>query len=152
MTSISYSPREDGYDFFISNRRGKKYHFKILSFHVPSGLLSVAMELAEETEDYFPRQMEVLSDFDADVELAELQLKAKIKKEINQESLKKGRNGTFDFKDRSLSGIILANGEAGMADPIFAVDGRKITFQQFCKMLSPYCIFKFNFEILDPSE
>src|SRR5690554_462051 len=152
MTSISYSPREHGYDFFISNRWGKEYHFKILTFPVPSGLLSVAMELAEETEDYFPRQMEVLSDFNADIELAELQLKAKIKKEINQQSLKKGSKVTFDFKDRSLSGIILADGETDMSDPIFAVDGRKITFQQFCKMLSPYCIFKFKFEILDTLE
>jgi len=88
MTIITTSPLDDGYDFYISDRWGKEYHFKVISFDVPSGMSSVAVEVAEETEIYYPRRIEILSDFDADIEYAELQLKGKIKEEINQKSLK----------------------------------------------------------------
>lgn len=152
MTTITTRPLEDGYDFYISDKWGKEYHFKIISFDVPSGILSLAVEVAEETEDYYPRKIEILSDYDADIELAELQLKGKIKEEINQKSIKIGKNGAFEFEENSLTGVILADNEEGMSEPLFAVDGRKITVQQFCDMLSPYCTFKFKFEIIDPSE
>lgn len=152
MTTITTSPLEDGYDFYISDRWGKEYHFKIISFDVPSGMLSLAVEVAEETEVYYPRRIEILSDYDADIEFAELQLKGKIKEEINQKSLKKRDDGAFEFIENSLNGVILADNEEGMSEPLFAVDGRKITVQQFCDMLSPYCTFKFRFGIIDPSE
>jgi hypothetical protein len=152
MTTITTSPLEDGYDFYISDRWGKEYHFKIISFDVPSGMSSVAVEVAEETEVYYPRRIEILSDDDTDIEFAELQLKGKIKEEINQKSLKKRDNGAFEYEENSLSGIILAAHEEGISEPLFAVDGRKITVQQFWDMLSPYCTFKFKFEIIDPGE
>lgn len=152
MTTITTSPLEDGYDFYISDKWGKEYHFKIISFDVPSGVSSVAVEVAEETEVYYPRRIEILSDDDTDIEFAELQLKGKIKEEINQKSLKKRDNGAFEFEENSLSGIILADHEEGLSEPLFAVDGRKITVQQFWDMLSPYCSFKFKFEVIDPSE
>ena len=152
MTTNTTSPLEDGYDFYISDRWGKEYHFKIISFDVPSGMSSVAVEVAEETEVYYPRRIEILSDFEADIEYAELQLKRKIKEEINQKSLKKLNDGTLGFKNNRLEGVILADHENRMSEPLFAVDGRKITVQQFCEMLSPYCTFKFRFEIIDPSQ
>jgi hypothetical protein len=93
MTTITTSPLEDGYDFYISDRWGKEYHFRIISFDVPSGMSSVAVEVAEETEVYYPRRIEILSDYDADIEFAELQLKGKIKEAINQKSLKKRDDG-----------------------------------------------------------
>ncbi len=152
MTTITTRPLEDGYDFYISDRWGKEYHFKIISFDVPSGMSSVAVEVAEETEVYYPRRIEILSDYDADIEFAELQLKGKIKEEINQKSLKKRDDGAFEFIENSLNGVILADNEEGMSEPLFAVEGRKITVQQFWDMLSPYCTFKFKFEIIDPGE
>jgi len=152
MTTITTSPLESGYDFFITDRWGKEYHFRIISFDVPSGMLSVAVEVAEETEAYNPRRIEILSDYDVDIEFAELQLKGKVKEEINQKSLKMGGNGAFEFEENSLTGVILADHEKGWSEPLFAVDGKKITVQQFCDMLSPYCTFKFRFEIIDPSE
>ena len=152
MTTIITSPLDDGYDFYISDSWGKEYHFKIISFDVPSGILSVAVEVAEETEVYYPWKIEILSDYDADIELAELQLKGKIKEEINHKSLEASDDGAFEFKDNRLKGIILAESGAGMSDPIFSVDGRKISFQQFQDMLSPYCSFKFKFEVIDPSD
>ncbi|PWD98250.1 DUF7713 domain-containing protein [Marinilabilia rubra] len=152
MTTITTSPLEDGYDFYISDRWGKEYHFKVISFDVPSGMLSLAVEVAEETEVYYPRRIEILSDYDADIELAELQLKGKVKEEINQKSLKMGENCAFDFEENSLSGIILADGGERMSEPLFSIDGRKISSQQFVEMLSPYCTFKFKFEIIDPTD
>ncbi len=86
MSTITINPLKDGYDFFINDKWGKEYHFKIITFDVPSGKLSVAVENEEETNDYLPRKMEVLSDFDVDIESAELNLKAKIKKEVNRKS------------------------------------------------------------------
>ena len=48
MTTIITDPLKDGYDFFISDKWGKEYHFKIITFDVPSGKLSVAVENADE--------------------------------------------------------------------------------------------------------
>jgi hypothetical protein len=152
MTTITTSPLEDGYDFYISDKWGKEYHFKIISFEVPSGMLSLAVEVAEETESYYPRRIEILSDYDADIELAELQLKGKVKVEINQKSLKMGEDCSLDLEEKSLTGVILADHEEDWSEPLFAVDGRKISYRKFCEMISLYCTFKFRFEIIDPSE
>jgi hypothetical protein len=152
MTTITTRSHEEGYDFFISDRWGKEYHFKIISFDVPSGVLSLAVEVAEETEVYYPRRIEVLSEYDADIKFAELQLKGKIKEEINKKSLKKRDDGVFEFEENSLSGIILADDGERMSEPLFSIDGRKISSRQFVEMLSPYCTFKFKFEIIDPTD
>jgi hypothetical protein len=37
MTTIITDPLKDGYDFFITDKWGKEYHFKIISFDVPGG-------------------------------------------------------------------------------------------------------------------
>ncbi len=152
MTTITYSPLDDGYDFFITDKWKKEYHFKILSFDVPSGVSSIAIEVAEETESYFPRRIEVLSDYDVDIKSAEMRLKAKIKKEINQKSLEIDDYGFLSLKDDRMVGDVLAISEVTMTEPIFSVDGKKITLQQFYKMLEPYSSFKFRFDIIDPSE
>lgn len=115
-------------------------------------MLSLAVEVAEETEVYYPRRIEVLSEYDADIEYSELQLKGKIKEKINQKSLKKRDDGVFEFEENSLSGIILADGGERMSEPLFSIDGRKIYLRQFVEMLSPYCTFKFKFEIIDPTD
>lgn len=98
MTTIITDPLKYGYDFFITDKLGKEYHFKIITFDVPSGKLSIAVENAEETDNYYPRKMEVLSDYDVDIEAAELRLKAKVKKEINQKSLRMNDDGEMEIK------------------------------------------------------
>ena len=86
-STIIYNTLDEGYDFFITDKWGENHHFKILSFMVPSGLLSDAVEVNIEANDRAPidrepRLFQVLSDFDADVETAEHRLKAKIQKGI----------------------------------------------------------------------
>jgi hypothetical protein len=152
MTTITTNPLKDGYDFFITDKWGKEYHFKIISFDVPSGKLSVAVENTEETNDYHPRKMEILSDYDVDIESAELMLKAKVKKEINHKSLIENGSAPLKMKDDSLQGVVLADWDMDISEPLFSVDGKKISVQDFCKLLSPFCSFKFRFEIIDPSE
>ena len=153
MTTITRSPLDDGYDFYITDKWNKEYHFKILTFEIPPGILSVAVETAEETETYYPRRLEVLSGNDADIELTELLLKAKIKKEINRKSLELSDDNSFKIVDDTLRGeIITEQNVNNLNEPVFAVDGRKITIQQFCEMLAPYCSFRFKFEITDSSD
>ncbi|MCE5347519.1 MAG: hypothetical protein LLG13_14715 [Bacteroidales bacterium] len=153
MTTITRSPLEEGYDFYITDKWNKEYHFKILTFEIPPGMLSVAIETAEETETYYPRKLEVLSDYNADIELAELLLKAKIKKEINRKSLRLSSDNSFEIIGNTLRGEIIAEQNiSNLNEPVFAVDGRKISIQQFCEMLAPYFSFRFKFEITDSSD
>ncbi len=129
MTTIITDPLKDGYDFFITDKWKKEYHFKIITFDVPSGKLSIAVEDAEETDNYYPRKMEVLSDYDVDIEAAELRLKAKVKKEINQKSLQMNNKGYFVLKDNSMQGFVLADWGMDNSKPLFSVDGKKISAQ-----------------------
>lgn len=153
MTTITTNPLEEGYDFYIADKWNKEYHFKILTFEVPVGLISVAVEKAEETVTYLPRKFEVLSDFNADIERAELLLKAKIKKDINRKSLKLSDTNRFEIVNDTLRGEIIAEPYLGTIDEhIFAIDGKKISIRQLYKMLEPYYSFRFKFEIKDPSE
>lgn len=153
MTTIDRSPLDDGYDFYITDNWNKEYHFKILTFEIPPGILSVAVETAEETETYYPRRLEVLSDNDSDIELTELLLKVKIKKEINSKSLIISNDNSFEIVDNTLRGEIIAEPNvSSLNEPVFAIDGRKITIQQFCEMLAPYLSFRFKMEISDPSD
>jgi len=153
MTTITRSPLNEGYDFYITDKWNKEYHFKILTFEIPTGMLSVAVEAAEETETYYPRRLEVLSGNDSDIELTELLLKAKIKKEINRKSLELSDDNSFKIVDDTLRGeVITEQNVNNLNEPVFAVDGKKITIQQFCEMLAPYYSFRFKLEITDSSD
>lgn len=109
MSTITTNPLKDGYDFYINDSWGKEYHFKIITFDVPSGKLSVAVENTVETNDYHPKKMEVLSDFAVDIESVELRLKTKNKKEINRKSLIENDDGSLEIKGNSLEGVVLAD-------------------------------------------
>ena len=75
---------EEGYDFFITDKWSNEKHFKIATIDVPSGLLSEAFEVIKSNIDDVPRVFHILSNFDSDIEKAELKLKEKIKKRINK--------------------------------------------------------------------
>ena len=101
-----------------------------------------------------PRIYEVLSDFDEDVEKAELLLKAKIKKDINRKHLIID-DGKVDFYDEHIlrGRIEGAEGIPGSTNgKIFMVDGKRITIEQFIKLIQPCEGFNFKFEIFNPSD
>ena len=58
-----YSTLDQGYDFHVKDKWGKEYLFKILSFPVPSGLLSEAREVIQE-KGREPYVFSVFSEFD----------------------------------------------------------------------------------------
>src|SRR5690554_3105020 len=120
--TIVYSPLEEGRDFFITDRWGEKLHFKILSFMVGTGLLSVAMEVIGEPDEREPREFELLSDFDADIEAAELRLKEKIKKRINIRYLTREYGG-LSVRTGKLKGRFLGE--------YFEVDGLRLSHEEF---------------------
>ncbi len=67
--------------FFITDKWKKKRHFKISTFPCAGGLVSEAIEIVENVRNE-PYEFAILSPFDIDIEYAELQLKAKIKRGI----------------------------------------------------------------------
>ncbi len=152
MTPV-YSTLDQGYDFFVSDKWKRNYHFKILSFHVPSGLLSNAIEVVKE-KDREPYIFNVLSDIDEEKSESEILLKHKIRDGINKRFLKY-ENGKFEMRDEGrLSGRIEWTDELNDSyfDLFLIVDGKRVTIENFVHMLNPYFGFNFDFEIRDPSD
>ena len=152
--TIIHSTLEEGYDFFITDKWNKKYHFKIATFEVPSGLLSEAFEVIDNNVDNEPRIFNVLSDFDSDIEKAELLLKEKIKKGINKRYLDY-KDGNYSIgQDLEVAGRILWDDKlinSGF-DYFFQIDNKKITIEKFIDMLKGVEGWNFKFQILDPSD
>ena len=138
---IIHSTLEEGYDF----------HFKILSFLVPSGLSSEAIEV---TNDGSPGYIfSILSDFDTETEEAEERLKEKIKKGINKRHIKKKRDSWEISDKQKLVGRVEWNDDDSDTEyeNIFVIDGKRITFETFATMLRTFEGWQFKMEIIDPS-
>ena len=151
---IIHNPYEEGYDFYIKDKWQNQYQFRILTFEVPSGLLSKAIEVTEDKPEWEPRMFEALSDFEADIEEAELALKARIKRGINRKHLVE-ENGKLSIgKEEVLRGRIEESEDHSDSQfaRYFVIDGRRITIEEFVEMLEPYTTFGFKFQIYDPSE
>jgi len=152
--TIIHSTLDEGYDFFITDKWGNEKHFKIATFEVPSGLLSEAFEVIKSNIDDEPRVFHILSNFDSDIEKAELQLKEKIKKGINKRYL--------DYKDGDISildGLEVAgrilwddNLDNSNFDYFFQVDGKKITIEKFIELLKGVEGWNFKFQIIDTTD
>ena len=153
MTRI-HSTLEQGYDFFITDKWSKKYHFKIASFEVPSGLFSEALEVIDDNVNSEPRIFHVLSAFDSDTEIAELQLKEKIKKGINKKYLDYIDGNYSICHELELVGRILWDDKLINSEfpYCFQVDGRKITVEKFIEMLHGVEGWNFKFKIFDTTE
>lgn len=152
--TIIHSTLEEGYDFFITDTWNKRYHFKIATFEVPSGLLSEAIEVIDNYVDNEPRIFQVLSDFDSDIEKAELFLKEKIKKGINKRYLDY-KDGNYSIGDElEVAGRILWDDSLKNSgfDNFFQIDNEKITIEKFIDMLKGFEGWNFKFQILDPSD
>ncbi len=151
--TITHDPKEEGYDFFIKNKQKKEFHFKILSFFVLSGLLSVAVQVTKDNSQGY--KFEVLSDFDADMEHSELLLKARIKRGVNMRHIK-GKPGYMEIisKDDQLRGYLGWNDDYSDTEfnRAFIIDGKRVSVEDLLKMLEPFEGFQFKFEIFDPSE
>ncbi len=148
---IIHSTLEQGYDFYITDKWHKKYHFKISTFAVPSGFLSEAIEVINPNSESVSRTFQILSDFEADIETSELVLKAKIKEGINQKHLEI-EDGQLRIGDEQiLIGKISCEDDA-IETTLFEIDGKRITVEKFVDMLQMYSGWKFKFQIFDSTD
>lgn len=148
-----HSTLEDGYDFFITDRWKKRRHFRISTFPVPVGFLSEAIEVVKGSGKE-PYMFVVLSDFDADLEQAEIMLKAKIKKGINRRHLIRDRKRLRISDNQILRGRITSNDNYSDTDfdRILVVDGRRITIEMFYRLLEEYEGWSFKMIIQDRTD
>lgn len=149
-----HSTLEDGYDFFVTDKWKKEYHFKIWSFSVANGFHSEAREVIGDEKGREPYIFAVMSEDDLDSENSEILLKAKIVKGINKRYLIE-RNGRLEVGDgQELSGRI--DGTDNLSDTniehIFVIDGKRITFEKLSEMLQGVEGFNFRFSIHDISD
>ncbi len=151
---IVHNPYEEGYDFYIKDKWNNQFQFRISTFEVPSGLESVAIEVIEDDPERESRIFTILSDFEADVEEAEMRLKAKIKKGINRRHLKYSYGKLSIGADQTLRGRIEENLDhpESIFNRFFVIDGKRVTIEQFAEMIAPYPSFNFKFQIIDPAD
>ncbi|NQU33125.1 MAG: hypothetical protein HQ521_07810 [Bacteroidetes bacterium] len=150
--TIIHSTLEQGYDFYITDKWQKKYHFKISTFAVPSGLLSEAIEVTDSNNVL--RTFRVLSEFKADIEKSELLLKAKIRKGINQKHLNIVEGEISITDEQILRGAIGSTNNLSDTDfnTTLEIDGKRITIEEFVKMLDIFGGFNFKFQIVDSAD
>jgi len=147
-----FSPAEDGRDFFIKDRWKRKFHFKIYSLPVPTGLATEAMEITKDGSQGY--EFSILSDFDTDVDAAEKKLEKKVIDGINKRYLSKnGKYFKMGAKDM-LRGRIGYNENYydSVHERMLVIDGKRVTIEQFAKLLEPYEGWQFEFKIIDKSE
>src|SRR6056297_508600 len=138
--TTTHNPYEEGYDFYIKDKWNNQYHFRISTFEVPPGYLSKAIEVTEGQPDREPYVFEFLSDFDSDIEEAELNLKAKIKRSINRRHLKYEDGKLSIGEEETLRGRIEETHENPTDSQFaryFVIDGRRITIEEFVEMFEP---------------
>lgn len=145
---------EEGYDYYTTDRWENKYHFRILTFEVPSGLESEAVQMLDKQTGREPYIFQVLGGFDADIDELELSLKAKIQKGINKRYLTLLDGQYVLSSEEKLFGRIEFNSDLSNTgfESVFVVDGKRITIEQFVHMLGGTEGFNFSFQLHDPSD
>ncbi|HEX3019172.1 MAG TPA: hypothetical protein VHP36_02675 [Chitinispirillaceae bacterium] len=139
----------EGTDFFIKDDFHKDYHFKIASFPIPAGLLSEAIELTGNASPGYT--FNLISTFDTDVEYAELLLKEKIKKGINQKYHSNLINRKL-IEKKSLCGRIESHhGDLNSKyHKALLVENTRLTIEEFAELIDQLKGFDFEFRIKDP--
>ena len=149
---ILISTTANGKDVLIVDRWKKRFHFKISSFPVPTGLASEAIEITKNDSPGY--EFNILSDIDTETDIAEKKLIEKIIDGINTRYLSKnGKYFQMGAKDM-LRGRIGYNEDLSDTEyeNTLVVDGKRVTIEQFVKLLEPYEGWQFEFKIIDPSE
>ncbi|MFZ0450244.1 MAG: hypothetical protein WAL98_13480 [Desulfatiglandaceae bacterium] len=149
-SSFVHSTLEDGEDLYLTDQWKRKYHFKIASFPVPTGMAFEAIEV--KADNALGYQFNSLSSFDTDPAVAKQAFIKKIRKGLNQRHLKKvGSEWEIGGRD-ILRGRIEWNDDLSDTDldRVFVIDGKRITIDDFGRMLGAYEGWRFEFRILDP--
>lgn len=147
-----HSTKDDGDDYFIYNRWKKKYHFKIARFLVPTGMAYEALEVKE--DDSIGYEFNSLYSLDDDQDLAMEEFLKKIKKGLNQKHIKKrGSEWVINSKNMLRGKIDWSEDLQDTAfSKVFIIDGKRITIEDFVRMIDSYEGWRFEFKIKDPSD
>ncbi len=150
-----HSTLEEGYDFFVTDRYKKKYHFKIASFSIYSHMFYEAIEVVKEGSGDEPYIFQMQAEEDEDPEHAEYMLKSKIKKGIDKRYLKfrNGEPSINENKDELVGRLDYSEDLSDTAfNQIFVIDGKRITVEAFVNMLETYGGFNFRLTMHDPCD
>ena len=147
---MGHSTLRDGKDMIIRDQWKREYRFRILTWRGPTGLVTEAIEIKEDgTHGY---DFWILSDFEADLAAAESKLIRKVKRGLNRRHLTK-RDGEWEIGKRGiLRGRIGYNFEDPDFNQVLVIDGKRITIEEFGKMLDTYEGWNFVFKIVDPGD
>jgi hypothetical protein len=148
--SFVHSTLDDGEDIYITDQWKRKYHFRMASFPAPTGLAFEAIEVKDDNSPGY--QFNHLFDFDTDLEVAAQTFLKKIRKGLNQRHLKK-KGSKWEIGARDiLRGRIDWNEDFSDTDfdRVFVIDGKRITIEDFGRMLEAYEGWRFKFQIAAP--
>jgi hypothetical protein len=148
----THSTMDEGFDFFVTDKYNKKYHFKIGSFSIHSHIFYEALEIVEEGGEDEAYKFHMLADVDGDPEHAVYLMKAKIKKGIDKRYLefRDGEPSMRKDKDELFGRIDVAKDPTDdQFKTVFIIDGKKITIEELIKMLEPYTCFNFRLTMHD---
>ena len=145
------STLESGHDIIIEDQWKRKYHFRIASFLVQTGLSFEAIEVIND-ESSIGYTFNQLFDNQTDPEIAKQIFIEKIRKGLNQRHLKKSGSKWEIGKKDILRGRIEWNDDLSDTafDRVFVIDGKRITIEEFVGMFEPFEGFNFIFKIKDP--
>lgn len=146
-----HSTLESGQDFIIEDQWKRRYHFRIASFLVTTGLAFEAIEIKKDDSPVGYR-FNQLFDLETDPKIAEQIFIKKIRKGLNQRHLKKSGSKWEIGKRDMLRGRIEWNDDFSDTDfdRVFIIDGKRITIEEFGGMFEPFEGFNFVFKIKDP--
>ncbi len=151
----THSTMDEGFDFFVTDKYNKNYHFKIGSFSIHSHIFYEAIEVVEEGNEDEAYTFHMLADVDGDPENAEYLIKAKIKKGIDKRYLEfcYGEPSMNRNKDELFGRVEYSKDLSDTAfNTIFVIDGKRITIEEFVKMLQAYGSFNFKLTMHDLCE
>jgi len=147
-----HNPMKDGKDRYVVDQWKRKYHFKVSSFFVPTGLASIAVEVTKNDDPGY--EFKILSDMDIEPELAEEALLKKVRTGLNRRHLTKEGGRLVVGAKGVLRGGIGYNDDFSDTkfDRIFVIDGKRITMEKFNDLLEEFEGWNFKLQIVDPSD
>ena len=150
--SYTHCTQDDGDDNFIYDQWKRKYHFKISNFLVPTGMAYEAKEVKEDDSIGYEFNSNYSLDYDHDLAMEEFI--EKIKKGLNQRHIKKrGSEWEIGAKDMLRGKIAWSEDSQDTEfEKVLIIDGKRITIEEFARMIDPYEGWNFEFRIKDPSD
>jgi hypothetical protein len=135
-------------DITLEDCDGRKHTFKFQTHMVPTGLSIRALERVGDDIAY---QFQVLGDFDCDQSNLILDLYAKIKRGISQKYLEDSDHFGQRIKDMDVVGRVCWD-EEDSDRPMLWIDGKKVSWDEFGKMVTSFEGWQFKLKMIDPSD